>query len=66
MAAARPRSWVGNQLEAMRLLPGKEGASAAPTARRSANSMATAAPPAKKPTVPVKKVNSDHRKMLKK
>jgi hypothetical protein len=66
MAAARPRSLVGNQAEVMRLLPGKEGASAAPTSRRRANSRATAAPPVTKPAAPVNSVKTDHRKMLKK
>ncbi len=66
MAAAVPRSSAGNQADVMRLLPGKEGDSAAPTSSRRANSTATALAPVKKPTHPIIRVNTDHRKMLKK
>ena len=66
MAAALPRSAVGNQAEVMRLLPGNEGASAAPTSKRKPISTATAVAPVKKPTQPIIRVNTDHRKMLKK
>ena len=56
----------GNHAEQIRLLPGKEGASATPTSRRRRKSRTKAAPPATNPAVPWKSVKMDHRKMLKK
>src|SRR4051812_50194090 len=66
IAAASPRSSLGNHAEVMRLLPGNDGASAAPTSRRRPNSAATARPPVRNPIPPWSTVNTDHRKMLKK
>src|SRR3989337_2686951 len=60
IADASPRSLAGNHADVRRPLPGNDGASAAPTARRSVNSAATAAPPVRKPTVPWNNVKRDH------
>jgi hypothetical protein len=64
-ADAVPRSLPGNQAATMRALAGKEGASAMPTRKRSANSTTIAVPALKKPTQPCIIVNSDQTMMLK-
>ena len=63
MADAVPRSRVGNQAATIRALPGKEGASARPTRKRSPNRTLTAVDVSKWPTRLCRRVNSDHRKM---
>lgn len=65
IADAVPRSAVGNQLATTFAFAGNAGASAMPTAKRIANSAATASaalPPS--PIVLCSSVNADHRKML--
>src|SRR4051812_36697338 len=64
-ADAVPRSFAGNQAATMRLLAGKEGASANPIRKRSANRTYTAAA-ANQPTKPTNTVNRDQKKMEKK
>lgn len=65
MAEAVPRSLAGNHAATMRLLAGKDGASATPTMKRRQNTSTMAAMPVKKPIVPCISVNSDHSRMLK-
>src|SRR6267154_722714 len=60
IAAAVPRSAVGNQAATMRLLPGNAGASATPTRSLKPNRAMITVLPAKNPTVPCRKVKSDH------
>ncbi|MNP32046.1 hypothetical protein D3C76_1252030 [compost metagenome] len=50
IAEAVPRSAVGNQAATMRALPGKDGASARPTRKRSMNSATTAVDMPNSPT----------------
>jgi hypothetical protein len=50
IAAAVPRSLAGNHAATMRLFAGNDGASAAPTRKRSAKSATTAAGPVRNPT----------------
>jgi hypothetical protein len=64
IADAVPRSAAGNHVETIRLLAGNDGASAAPTRKRSANSSLNAAAPPMKPIPPCSSVNSDQKKML--
>jgi hypothetical protein len=65
MAAARPRSDTGNQAATIRLLAGNDGASAAPSSRRSPNKEPIAARVApKKPTNPWATVKNDQVRML--
>jgi hypothetical protein len=59
IAEAVPRSEVGNQAATMRALPGKDGASARPTSRRSPKSATTAETTPKLPTKPCMKVKID-------
>ena len=59
IAAAVPRSCVGNHCDTTRALPGSAGASAMPTRKRSANSIVTATAPLTKATSPCAAVNSD-------
>ena len=59
MAAAVPRSLVGNQAATMRELPGNDGPSARPTSNRRMNSRPTAVPIEKFPTKPWQTVKMD-------
>ncbi len=61
IAAAVPRSCAGNHAATMRLLAGNDGASAAPTRARSANSTGMASVAPNKATVPCSRVNTDHK-----
>ena len=64
IALAVPRSFAGNHAATTRLFAGNDGASAAPTRKRSANRATTAVSPVRKPTAPASSVNSDQRKRL--
>ncbi|MNF01992.1 hypothetical protein D3C80_2010810 [compost metagenome] len=59
MAVAVARSRVGNQAAMIRALPGKHGAPAKPTARRSINRVTMAQASGSMPTKPCNRVNSD-------
>ncbi len=63
IATAVPLSCAGNQAATMRLLPGKEGASANPTRKRSVKSATIMPKPLKISTKPCNRVNSDQMKM---
>ena len=63
IAAAVPRSLPGNHVATRRLLDGKAGPSATPTAMRSTNRPTIAEATANSPTKPCSKVKNDHRKM---
>ena len=60
MAAAKPRSLVGNQAATIFELPGNDGPSKRPTSRRSRNSNPTAVAALKLPIAPCAMVNADH------
>lgn len=60
IAEAVPRSGPGNHAATSRALPGKDGASARPTRKRSTNSVATAEMIGNQPTKPCIAVISDH------
>src|SRR5690606_30103921 len=59
MAVTVARSAVGNQEAMMRALPGKHGALANPTSRRSRNIEVTAQVPGSQPTKPCSRVSAD-------
>src|ERR1700759_1731145 len=63
MAEAVARSSLGNHAATTRLLPGNDGDSAMPTAKRNAKSTAMAVMPAKKPTKPCAIVAIDQTKI---
>ncbi|MNT75534.1 hypothetical protein D3C72_2144370 [compost metagenome] len=65
IAEAVPRSAVGNQAATMRALPGKDGASAKPTRKRSMNRVTTDQAIGTMSTKPCRRVNTDQVKMLK-
>lgn|SRR5699024_9729838 len=60
---AVPLSCAGNQAATMRLLPGKDGASASPTRKRSVNRATIMPNPLKISTKPCSKVNIDQIKI---
>ncbi|MNI78196.1 hypothetical protein D3C73_1345490 [compost metagenome] len=60
---AVPLSCAGNHAATMRLLPGKEGASAKPTRNRNVNSAMIMPKPLKISTKPCSRVNRDQIKM---
>ncbi|MOA49898.1 hypothetical protein D3C78_1728430 [compost metagenome] len=59
MAVAVARSPAGNQAAMIRALPGKHGAPAKPTSRRSRNRVTTAQASGSAPVKPCSRVNSD-------
>ena len=63
IATAVPLSCAGNQAATMRLFPGKEGASAKPTRKRSVKSATIMPKPLKISTNPCSRVNIDQIKM---
>ena len=64
IALAVPRSAVGNHAATIRLFAGNEGASAAPSKKRSVNNATIAVVADSPPTNPCSKVNTDHSAML--